>query len=296
MKIFDLFKKIFQKLFSASSSSPMPHEAEVQGSTSEVEPDFDNALQHTISEFRRLQKRDNAYYFTEKRQFVRKGKLKAETIEKVFNFAYEMAFTDKHRNTRSGGSKGRTNGEIFANTFQGKIAECAACNFFFQYDRSAVPDFGTYEKGVWDSVDVTVCGKQIAVKSTKHFGQLLLLETKDWDIYGRYIPNIGTATSAYDYLMLVRITPSCEDLLRQERLLYCNQIDRNRLHQICCNQKWEYDYAGYITQDDLIYIIRNGYILPKNSLLNGKTPMDAENFYVQAADLHNIESIKEFFV
>lgn len=295
MKIFDLFKKLLQKLFDSSCSAPKHHEEEVPVHANESQPDFDITLQHTVSEFRRLQKRDNGYYILEKRPFVRKGKLKAETIETVFNFAYEMAFTDKHRNTRSGGSKGRTNGEIFANTFQGKIAECAACNFFYRYDPSAVPDFGTYEKGIWDSVDITVCGKQIAVKSTKHFGQLLLLETKDWDIYGRYIPNIGTSTCTYDYLLLVRITPSCEDLLRHERLLYSSQIDKNRLFQICCSQKWEYDYAGYITRDDLIHIIRNGYVLPKNSMLNGKTAMDAENFYVQAADLHEIESLEGMF-
>lgn len=295
MKIFDFFKQLFQKLCNSSVSSPKPCETEAHTSANEGLSDFDATLQHTISEFRRLQKHNNAYYIIEKRPFIRRGKLKPETIETVFNFAYEMAFTDKHRNTRSGGSKGRTNGEIFANTFQGKIAECAACNFFFRYDESAVPDFATYEKGVWDSVDITVCGKQIAVKSTKHFGQLLLLETRDWDIYGRYIPNIGASICTYDYLLLVRITPSCEDLLKSERLLYSSHIDRDRLHQICCSQKWEYDYAGYITRDDLMYIIRNRYILPKSSLLNGKTVMDAENYYVQASDLHGIESLEGMF-
>ena len=296
MKVFDFLKNLFQKLFAPDCSPSTPPEVDVAQAKNDESSEVEVAFQPAAFEFRRLQQRDNAYYLTEKRLFSRKGKLKAETIETVFNFAYEMAFTNKHRKNRSGGSKGRTNGEIFANTFQGKIAECAACNFFFRYDQSATPDFATYDKGIWDSVDLTVCGKQIAVKSTKHFGQLLLLETKDWDIYGRYIPNIGVSTCVYDYLMLVRITPSCEDLLRKERLLYSNQIDRSRLQQICCSQKWEYDYAGYITLDDLIHIIRNGYVLPKGSLLNGKTAMDAENFYVQAADLHGMESIKEFFV
>ena len=296
MKISDLLEKLLQKLYNSNGSVLTSHEEVAPTTEIKSLHDLNTALPHTIAEFRRLQKHDNTYYIIEKRPFVRCGKLKAETIETVFDFAYEMAFTDKHRNTRSGGSKGRTNGEVFANTFQGKIAECAACNFFFRYDKSAVPDFGTYDKGVWDSVDITVCGKQIAVKSTKHFGQLLLLETKDWDIYGRYIPNIGSSTCTYDYLLLVRITPSCEDILKQKRLLYSSQIDRNGLYQICCSQKWEYDYAGYITRDDLIYIIRNGYVLPKDCLLNGKTAMDAENYYVQAADLHNMESIKKFFV
>lgn len=254
-----------------------------------------NAEQSTVPEFHRLQQKGSSFYLTEKKSFSKTGKLKQKTIEDVFDFAYEMAFTDKHRSTRSGGSKSRKNGEIFANTFQGKIAECAACNFFYRYDSSATPDFGTYEKGIWDSVDLSVCGKEIAVKSTKHFGQLLLLETKDWDVKGRYIPNIGTSVCTYDYLVLVRITPSCEDLLKKERLLYSNQIDRDKLHQLCCNQKWEYDYAGYISHDELVYMIRNQYVLPQGSLLNGGTRMDAENYYVQAGDMHEMDTLKEFF-
>ena len=254
-----------------------------------------NTKQKILPEFHRLQKKGLNYYLTEKKPFSKIGRLKQKTIEDVFDFAYEMAFTDKHRSTRSGGSKSRKNGEIFANTFQGKIAECAACNFFYRYDSSVAPDFGTYEKGVWDSVDLSVCGKEVAVKSTKHFGQLLLLETKDWDARGRYIPNIGTSICSYDYLLLVRIIPSCEDLLKKERILYSNQIDRNKLHQLCCSQNWEYDYAGYITHDELVYIIANQHILPRGSLLNGGTRMDAENYYVQAGDLHAIDSLENIF-
>ena len=247
------------------------------------------------TQFRRLTQNGNSYFISGRIPFSQVATLKPSTIEKVFNFAYEMAFGDKHRSTRSGGSKGRSNCEIFANTFQGKIAECAACNFFFRYDSDAAPDFGTYDKGIWDSVDLTVCGKQIAVKSTKHFGQLLLLETKDWDEHGRYIPNIGTSVCTYNYFVLVRMKPSCEDLLRQQKLLHSNHVDRDMLHHICCTQQWKYDYAGYITHDDLINIIQEKFILPKNSLLNGNTPMDAENYYIQATDLRGMDSLEELF-
>ena len=295
MKIFSNLKLWLSKHpYPKRRHAGIPRQSEVQLNQM-ISPKFSSDSDCPVTQFRHLNENGNSYCISEKRPFSRVATLKPSTIEKVFDFAYEMAFTDKHRNTRSGGSKGRTNGEIFANTFQGKIAECAACNFFFRYDSDTAPDFGAYEKGIWDSVDLAVCGKQIAVKSTKHFGQLLLLETKDWDEHGRYIPNIGKSVCTYDYLMLVRIAPNCEDLLRQQRFLYSDQIDRERLRHICCSQKWEYDYAGYITQDELIYIIRNNHILPKNSVLNGKTTMDAENYYVQAADMHEIESLEGKF-
>jgi hypothetical protein len=45
----------------------------------------------------------------------------------------------------------------------------------------------------------------ISIKATKHFGQLLLLETKDWNNNGQYIPNLSLEKqSQYDYFILVR--------------------------------------------------------------------------------------------
>jgi hypothetical protein len=241
--------------------------------------------------FHRLQQNGTSFFFTGKNEYSPQGRLRPSTVERVFNFAYEMAFSDKHRNCRSGGDTERSNAEIFANVFQGKIAECAACNFFYKFDNSVMPDFETYERGKWDAVDLTVCGQQVAIKSTKHFGQLLLLETKDWDSKGRYIPNIGSSVCEYDYLLLVRIKPSCEDLLREHHLLHCKHVNEQQLYSICCTRNWEYHYAGFITKDELIQIIRERYVLPKKSLLNGKTRMDAENYYVQAIDLHKITEL-----
>lgn len=241
--------------------------------------------------FHRLKQTGSSFFFTGKSAYVRHGTLKPSTVDRVFDFAYEMAFTDKHRNSRSGGDVERTNAEIFANTFQGKIAECAACNFFYKFDPHVAPDFKTYEKGKWDTVDIAVCGKQVAIKSTKYYGQLLLLETKDWDSHGRYIPNIGESVCSYDYLLFIRVSPSCEDLLKEKGLLKCEHINEQELYHICCTIKWEYNYAGYITYDELVHIIREKYILPKHSLLNGKTRMDAENYYVQAVDMRPLSML-----
>ena len=77
-----------------------------------------------------------------------------------------------HRNHRTGGTILRKQGEIFPNTFQGKLAECAACNLFYKVDRKVFPDFSVSKLGVWDSVDVVVNGKKIAVKSTDQFAVL----------------------------------------------------------------------------------------------------------------------------
>lgn len=252
---------------------------------------------HIVSDhvFSYLKANGNSFYFSQKTPFKKDGVLKPSTIEMVFDFAYDMAFTTKgkHRSNRSGGSYNRKNGEIFAGTFQGKIAECAACNFFYKFDETVYPDFSTHNLGVWDSVDLTVLQKEIAIKSTKHFGQLLLLESKDWNNKGQYIPNLNNGTSTYDALMLIRIRPSCEDLLKSKKLLLADLIDKKELKSIVLSQEWEYNFVGYITNNDLKYIINNRYILPKGALLNGKTPMDAENYYVQSVCMRQINSFKE---
>lgn len=245
--------------------------------------------------FEPLHREENSYITTRKVAFKKVRDLKEETIDRVFDFAYTMAFDEMHRKTRSGGRTKRKNGEVFANTFQGKLAECAAVNFFYKYDDTIEIDFDTYDLGIWDKVDLTVCKKEVAVKSTKRFGQLLLLETKDWNHLGKYIPNLGTPNDTYDYIVMVRIDPSCEDLMKKNRLLYKDEIEQSVLKNLVAHQNWSYDYVGYITNGDLKQIIRGKHIIPQGALLNGSTPMDAENYYVQAGDMRPMESIKEFF-
>lgn len=278
MKLFETLLSKIKNLFKKPVAPETPVTAE--------------ATEEKLS-FRRLEEKNNVFTVSDKKPYTEDGVLKPKTIDTVFDFAYKMAFSEdgEHRSHRSGGSYQRKNGEIFANTFQGKIAECAACNFFYKIDPSVYPDFSVCPLGEWDTVDLKVNGKEIAVKSTKHFGQLLLLETKDWDENGRYIPNTEKETNTYDFLVLIRLNPSCEDVLKKQRLLYSEHTDRETLHRIISEQKWSYNYAGFITRSDLIYIIKNKYILPQGALLNGSTPMDAENYYVQAIDLRNISKI-----
>ena len=247
--------------------------------------------------FHSLTQNGNSSFFTTTIEYKTDGFLKEKTIEKVFDFAYRMTFDNEgeHRSTRSGGSHDRTNGEKFANTFQGKVAECAACNFFYKYDQSVYPDFKVLKLGEWDTVDLTVNGREIAVKSTKHFGQLLMLETKDWDSKGRYIPNVGQKCAEYDAIMLVRMKPSCEDILKKHRLFYSDHVEKNDLYKLLANYKWSYNFVGFITRSDLIELIKQNQIINKGVLLNGRTKMDAQNYYIQAGDLRSMKEYDTLF-
>lgn len=52
-----------------------------------------------------------------------------------------------------------------------------------------------------------------------------------------------------------------------------------------------FDIPGFITNDDLKYLIKNKYIINRGDLLNGKTKMDANNYYCHIEDMHNILNI-----
>lgn len=254
--------------------------------------------------FTQLERRENGLYICRKKEFAPDGVFKQKTIDKVFSFSFDMTFGEvgEHRNHRSGGSHKRRKGEIFANTFQGKLAECASCNLFFKYDSSLMPDFSEYGLSKWDSQDIIVNGKKISVKSTKSFGNLILLETKDWDSNGRYLPTYKSELEAgfadggvYDYTLLIRIAPSCEDIFRKERVLFSDSIDKDRIYRLLIDVEWKYEYSGYITLDDLKAITSNDkFIIHRGEMLNGTTKMDAENYYIQVGDMRDCGELARY--
>lgn len=283
MSLFSLINRLFcRKKYKHNTSSPKK-EADTFSHNNQPK------------KFTKLKKTDNNYFFTQRKNFSKSGTLKESTIKTVFNFAYDMTFgaEGQHRDHRSGGSHQRKAGEIFANTFQGKLAECAACNYFYKVDENVKPDFSLYKLGKWDSTDLNAQGKDIAIKSTKHYGQLLLLEENDWDENGEYIPNKDGGTSKYDCIVMIRLKPSCEDLMKQNRLLFSSKTDRKTLEKLILEQNWEYEFSGFITRADLTKIIDDKMILPKDSFLNATTKIDADNYYVQIAELRDMKTYKE---
>ena len=239
----------------------------------------------------KLESRANGKFFTAKKPFISLGCFKSTTIEKVIKFAYDMTFGAKgaHRTHRSGGTHERNNAEIFADAFQGKLAEFAIYNQLYRSHTINVPDLGVWGLGEWDDFDFVIDGKKTVVKSIKSFSQLLLLETKDWTEQGVYIPNISKNGGLYDYFILVRLNPFCADLVK----VFGNRdnVTYEELEQLLKNEKWEYDIPGFITRSELVEAIQQGNIIYRGEMINGKMPMDADNYYVQAGDMHPISGI-----
>lgn len=112
------------------------------------------------------------------------------------------------------------------------------------------------------------------------------MEKDGWDKQANYLPN----DHGYDYTFLIRMNPFCEDVMRRNRFLYSDSINEVTLKQIVMTERWTFDIPGYVTREYLIQIINKGFILPCVSMLNGKTRMDASNYYIQSGDMRNVNS------
>lgn len=234
------------------------------------------------------------YYVKAKKRFLKYAEMLLDDKWESFSFAYDMSYGEKgaHRDSRSGGTMHRTKGQIFINTFQGKMAEFALYRYLIEHNIDVdIPDTEQYGLGKWDAFDLNCQGKHFAVKSTKSYGDLLLLETKDWNVNGEYIPNLTEGISKYDYTVLVRFMPDGEKLMKQNYLLYQKAEEiphniRDILIEKIYNQNWEYDFPGFIYHSELVKLIREKCIIPRNAMLNGGTRMDAENYYFQTGNMH----------
>ena len=243
---------------------------------------------------KKMQVEDKSYYFTSTKPFLKFASLKESTVLQVFEFAYKMTFANEgqHRNHRSGGTHCRKLGEIFADTFQGKLSEFAIYNSLYKDFIIDIPDLSVWKLGIWDNVDLIADNMRLSIKSTKAFGQLLLLETKDWDSNGNYLPNINKKEEQYDAFILVRMRPYCADILKKLKIYYSDNADYETLKKEICNLDWSYDIPGFIWNYELKKIISNNFIIHRGDLLNGKTKMDADNYYIQAGDLHSLKELK----
>lgn len=222
-------------------------------------------------------------------------KVSEDVIEKCFNFSYDMAFGEgRHRDHRSGGQARRTKLGIFWDTFRGKIAECAAYEYFEQKGINATyPDFSVMGLGKWDSLDMRVNGCEVSIKSTKDKGNLLLLEVADWDADGNYIPNATTnGVTNYDYFLLVRTEIYVPEKYESgELLLTYEEFFEIVMRENPCITA---ELTGVLSHDDFVnQIMKYKYIIRQGDKLNGWMEMDASNYYVQCAELEPVEVIWE---
>ncbi len=241
----------------------------------------------------KLSKKDNNKFYVNCKKKFKGISIGRQLINDSFEFAFSMVFgSGHHRRHRSGGKHNRKKGELFANTFQGKLAEFIVHHELKKEGLNDLSSINTniYGEGIWDDADLEFRGRKINIKSAAFFSNLLLLEAKDWNSKGEYIPNLNSSSSQnYDYFLMIRIKPDIKQLFQKKKIFYCDKIKSRQLKAVIFNQKWFFDFGGACSSTTIRHIISENYFLPQNSLLNGTIKMDAGNYYIQTGDLKNFD-------
>lgn len=216
-------------------------------------------------------------------------------LRECFDYAFRISAEDLTRPNRSGGSYYRSPNQIFVNHFLGKLSEYALFRFL-QYNGIKVekPDINIYSRGIWDTEDLIIHGNQseikLTIKSTKSFGNLMLLETKDWNSEAKYLPN----NIVYDYFCFVRIDCSLESILKRNRKWYSSILEsytilEEYVYEAAVKKNISFDFPGWLPREKVKEAIRLNHIIKKNDILNNKTKMDATNYYIQSGDFYSME-------
>ena len=208
-----------------------------------------------------------------------------ENKRQCFEFAYLMAFKEKH-NPHSFGSKKdehiRKKIEIFRDAFQGKLAEVGFYNFY--KDRKEFleplpePNFEIWNRGKWEDTDFEIKTKnktyRISIKSTKHYGNLLMLEKERYDSKGNYLEGVKKKKVKHDLIFLVRVMGTDSFIYQNEKILNDNSLF----------DKIKIEITGYITNSQFIEIIKKNQFLPAGVILGGQ-PLKVDNYYICAKKL-----------
>lgn len=246
---------------------------------------------------------ENFYYLGANKSKIYKAQLDGNgkelrlTNEQVFacvRYAYSMAKENKQRENRSGGSHKRNELEIFWDAFRGKIAESYAKRYF-EMQRFTVSDidFKVYERGEWDNYDLLVNGHVVAIKSSKHFSQLLLLETKDWNDKGEYTGNKGHDEYTPEWFLFVRTR-----ITEKNGSFKCDKLGTlEEMSNLVSDIDITAELTGSLSFNDFVnQVIKYKYIIKRGARFKATrssegTIMDAENYYVKLSELESVESM-----
>ncbi|GEN89788.1 hypothetical protein [Oceanobacillus sojae] len=231
-------------------------------------------------------------------RFEKIDKIKNDYLWSSYQFAYKMSFTKEghHRRNRSGGKDERGDVQIFCDTFNGKLGEFAVYQYFISKGiNTPYPDVNIMGEGEWDSYDFLIetgtTKRKIGIKATKKIGNLLLLETKDWNKQAQYIPNLDRGYADYDEMILVRVDSEIIKNLKNKDLYSNDIIDEAVLREELNKSSYEFDIAGVVPKRMLIAAIRNKNIIKQSDFLQSTwTEMDADNYYVQSGDMLRIDA------
>jgi len=235
------------------------------------------------------------YTVTKKKSFIQNKDFKETTIEKVFESAYQSCFINKYE------TGGQYKGEIFIQEFQKKLAELGFYNAIYQADTKLYEKFTQYTEDFFkidlnSPIIFNYNDLNIYMETSAYDIDLLMLSESVWDKDTTYIPNREKGINHFDYIFLTRIRENGETLLKNNNLLFNNEVNKQQLHDLILSQRWTYDIPGFITNHDLQSLINNQQFIPKDTQLNTTEKIKSNSFYVESANLKEFNQFVDIWL
>lgn len=225
-----------------------------------------------------------------KAKFSSLGKLKSEYVNQSQEFAFKMSISGEgyQKSARESGAEERENIGKFYDIFYGKLGEFACYQYLteqgIEIDK---PDLIVMGKDKWDEFDFSYNDKIIGVKNTGYYGNLLLLETKDWSDNAEYQHGMGAKKIIYDDFLFSRITPY-EGKKKRPDIATLNHEDIDQLMDKVKNKNYSFD-IHYVPIILVKEAIRRNMIIKSGGFLGSlATLIDVDNYYIQSGDMKNI--------
>jgi hypothetical protein len=210
-------------------------------------------------------------------------KLLKRHVDSSIEFAKQMTFGEGYHQPQSfaGDSHKRQKNQIFRDALQGKLAEFAIHTFLYKkgIKTDTYPSCEVWGKGIWEDCDFTLKNGSISisVKSTKHFGNLLLLECHRYNQKGLYLEPANSVTPIkHDIIVLVRV----------------KGVENESVESYNNTSNIECEITGFITHFDFCKVIAQKQIINKGIKIG--IPMIVDNYYVCANDLHKADNFTSF--
>ncbi len=93
----------------------------------------------------------------------------------------------------------------------------------------------------------------------------------------------------------MRVKCELEKKLKAKRMFYSAVLEVNELKKIYSQLKKmneiQFDIPGFLYKSNIQKVILNRQLIEKGKTLNGKTVMDADNYYVQAGNMYDINEL-----
>ncbi len=239
------------------------------------------------------QPKSNTYFVNSPKLFENK-EIPRDLIIEAYYYAYDQIFEEGfHIRFPEVNAGDFCKNSLFCNMFKIKLAESLIYSALVKSNRTPeMIDIKLKNRGLLEFCDLMCEGQHIKIRTSDQHEDVYLLERSKWNEKGYFIPHLQEKCKGlYDYFLMVRFSNELSNYLNQFRTKDRHIISERFLSEIQKQKRIKYDIPGFFRQEELKRIIEDEYVLPKDSVVNSKTLIDSDKYYIQTGNMSSFSEL-----